>query len=196
MSEEKFPSLCGKFLIAMPGMGDARFDKSVIYICAHSDEGAMGFIINQTLDNPKVPDFLCQLEIITEEERHQLPDSALNKLMNSGGPVEPGRGFVLHSPDFNSESTVEVNGNICLTATLEILRAIATGQGPEASFLALGYSGWSAGQLEDEIASNGWLIADAKEDLIYDTNNKTKYTRSLKLLGIDEALLSSSSGHA
>lgn len=196
MSEEKFPSLCGKFLIAMPGMGDARFDKSVIYICAHSDEGAMGFIINQTLDNPKVPDFLCQLEIITEEERHQLPDTALNKLMNSGGPVEPGRGFVLHSPDFNSESTVEVDGNICLTATLEILRAIATGQGPEASFLALGYSGWSAGQLEDEIASNGWLIADATEELIYDTKNQTKYTRSLRLLGIDEALLSSSSGHA
>lgn len=196
MGVEKFPSLCGKFLIAMPGMGDARFDKSVIYICAHSNEGAMGFIINQTLDNPKVPDFLCQLEIITKEERNQLPDKALNKLMNSGGPVEPGRGFVLHSPDFISESTVQVDGNICLTATLEILRAIATGSGPEASFLALGYSGWSAGQLEDEIASNGWLIADAKEDLIYDTNNQTKYTRSLRLLGIDEALLSSSSGHA
>lgn len=196
MGIEKFPSLCGKFLIAMPGMGDARFDKSVIYICAHSNEGAMGFIINQTLDNPKVPDFLCQLEIITKEERNQLPDKALNKLMNSGGPVEPGRGFVLHSPDFISESTVQVDGNICLTATLEILRAIATGSGPEASFLALGYSGWSAGQLEDEIASNGWLIADAKEDLIYDTNNQTKYTRSLRLLGIDEALLSSSSGHA
>lgn len=196
MGIEKFPSLCGKFLIAMPGMGDARFDKSVIYICAHSNEGAMGFIINQTLDNPKVPDFLCQLEIITKEERNQLPDKALNKLMNSGGPVEPGRGFVLHSPDFISESTVQVDGNICLTATLEILRAIATGSGPEASFLALGYSGWSAGQLEDEIASNGWLIADAKEDLIYDTNNETKYTRSLRLLGIDEALLSSSSGHA
>lgn len=196
MGVEKFPSLCGKFFIAMPGMGDARFDKSVIYICAHSNEGAMGFIINQTLDNPKVPDFLCQLEIITKEERNQLPDKALNKLMNSGGPVEPGRGFVLHSPDFISESTVQVDGNICLTATLEILRAIATGSGPEASFLALGYSGWSAGQLEDEIASNGWLIADAKEDLIYDTNNQTKYTRSLRLLGIDEALLSSSSGHA
>lgn len=196
MGIEKFPSLCGKFLIAMPGMGDARFDKSVIYICAHSNEGAMGFIINQTLDNPKVPDFLCQLEIITKEERNQLPDKALNKLMNSGGPVEPGRGFVLHSPDFISESTVQVDGNICLTATLEILRAIAIGSGPEASFLALGYSGWSAGQLEDEIASNGWLIADAKEDLIYDTNNQTKYTRSLRLLGIDEALLSSSSGHA
>lgn len=196
MSEEKFPSLCGKFLIAMPGMGDVRFDKSVIYICAHSEDGAMGFIINQTLDNPKVPDFLCQLEIITEEERYQLPQHALNKLMNSGGPVEPGRGFVLHSPDFDSDSTVEVNGNIRLTATLEILRAIATDSGPKSSFLALGYSGWSAGQLEDEIASNGWLVVDAKEDLIFDSNNKTKYTKSLEILGIDEALLSSSSGHA
>ena len=196
MSEESFPSLCGKFLIAMPGMGDVRFDKSVIYICAHSDEGAMVFIINQKLDNPKVPDFLCQLEIITEEERHQLPEYALKKTMHSGGPVEPGRGFVLHSPDFSSDSTVEVDGGICLTATLEILRAIATGSGAEASFLALGYSGWSAGQLEDEIASNGWLVVDAAEDLIFDANNKTKYTRSLKILGIDEALLSSSSGHA
>lgn len=182
--------------MAMPGMGDFRFEKSVIYICAHSDEGAMGFIINQKLDNPKVPDFLCQLEIITEEERHQLPQHILNKPMHSGGPVEPGRGFVLHSPDFTSESTVEVAGNICLTATLEILRAIATSCGPEASFLALGYSGWSAGQLEDEVASNGWLIADAQEDLIFDTNHETKYTRSLRMLGIDEALLSSSSGHA
>lgn len=196
MSEEAFPSLCGKFIIAMPGMGDVRFDKSVIYICAHSEEGAMGFIINQKLDNPKVPDFLCQLEIITEEERHKLPQHSLNKTMQSGGPVEPGRGFVLHSPDFTSDSTVEVNGDIRLTATLEILRAIATGSGPDASFIALGYSGWSAGQLEDEIASNGWLVADAKEDLIFDTNNETKYTRSLKILGIDEALLSTSSGHA
>lgn len=196
MSKEKFPSLCGKFLIAMPGMGDVRFDKSVIYICAHSDEGAMGFIINQKLDNPKIPDFLCQLEIITEEERHELPKNALNKTMHSGGPVEPGRGFVLHSPDFTSESTVEVDGNIRLTATLEILRAIAMGSGPKLSFLALGYSGWSAGQLEDEIASNGWLVTDAEEALIYDSKNETKYKRSLKILGVDEALLSSSSGHA
>jgi len=196
MSDEAFPSLCGKFLIAMPGMGDARFDKAVIYICAHSDEGAMGFIINQTLENPKIPDFLCQLEIITEEERYELPQDALKKDMHSGGPVEPGRGFVLHSADYASDSTVKVSGSTHLTATLEILRAIAIGQGPKSTFIALGYSGWSAGQLEDEIASNGWLIADADEALIFDEKNKTKYTRSLELLGVDEALLSSSSGHA
>ena len=196
MIDETFPSLCGKSLIAMPGMGDARFDKTVIYICAHSDEGAMGFIINQTLDNPKMPDFLCQLEIISEEERHELPQDALKKNMHAGGPVEPGRGFVLHSPDFKSESTVKVHGQICLTATLEILRAIAIGKGPKSTFLALGYSGWSAGQLEDEIISNGWLVADSQEELIFDSNNETKYHRSLKLLGIDEALLSSSAGHA
>ena len=196
MSDEDFPSLCGKFLIAMPGMGDVRFDKAVIYICAHSDEGAMGFIINQTLENPKVPDFLCQLEIITEEERYELPQEALKKNMHSGGPVEPGRGFVLHSSDYKSDSTVDVHGSVHLTATLEILRAIATGQGPKSAFIALGYSGWSAGQLEDEIASNGWLIADSDEELIFDEKNKTKYSRSLELLGVDEALLSSSSGHA
>ena len=196
MIDEAFPSLCGKSLIAMPGMGDARFDKTVIYICAHSDEGAMGFIINQTLDNPKMPDFLCQLEIISEEERHELPQDTFKKNMHAGGPVEPGRGFVLHSPDFKSESTVEVHGQVCLTATLEILRAIAVGEGPELAFLALGYSGWSAGQLEDEIVSNGWLVADSQEDLIFDPKNETKYHRSLKLLGIDEALLSSSAGHA
>ncbi len=196
MIKESFPSLCGKFLIAMPGMGDVRFDKTVIYICAHSDEGAMGFIINQVLDNPKVPDFLCQLEIITEEERQKIPHEAKRKNMHSGGPVEPGRGFVLHSDDFKSDSTVEVHGDVRLTATLEILRAIATGNGPKSSMLALGYSGWSAGQLEDEIASNGWLVADADESIIYDKNNESKYSRSLKLLGVDEAVLSSSSGHA
>lgn len=196
MAVESFPSLCGKFLIAMPGMGDSRFDKSVIYICAHSDEGAMGFIINQVLDNPKVSDFLCQLEIVTEEERQKISDQISTKNMHSGGPVEPGRGFVLHSPDYTSEATVEVNGDIRLTATLEILRAIAMDKGPQLSLLALGYSGWSAGQLEDEIVSNGWLIVDADERIIFDENNETKYTRSLKLLGVDEALLSSSSGHA
>ncbi len=194
--DEKFPSFCGKFLIAMPGMGDARFDKTVIYICAHSDEGAMGFIINQVLESPKVPDFLAQLEIISKEERADLPFNHLQQQMHSGGPVEPGRGFVLHSPDFSSNSTVKVHGKINLTATLEVLREIAVGKGPERFLLALGYSGWSSGQLEDEIVSNGWLVADATDDIIFDHNNDTKYSRSLKLLGVDEALLSSSSGHA
>lgn len=193
---EEFPSLCGKFLIAMPGMGDARFDKTVIYICAHSDEGAMGFVINQHMETPNIPDFLCQLEIITEDESTKLPQHVLSRAMHTGGPVEPGRGFVLHSPDFQSEATVKVEGDVCLTATLEILRAISQGKGPEHYMIALGYSGWAIGQLEDEIASNGWLIADADEDIIFDLKNQSKYSRSLKLLGVDEALLSSGFGHA
>jgi len=191
-----FPSLSGKFLIAMPGMGDTRFDKTVIYICAHSSEGAMGFIVNQTIDTPSVPDFLLQLEIINQEEQQSLPEDLVSKGMHTGGPVEPGRGFVLHSPDFQSEATVKVDGNVCLTATLEILRAVATGNGPASCMIALGYSGWSSGQLEDEIASNGWLIAEADENIIFDPQNATKYSRSLKLIGVDEALLSSGFGHA
>lgn len=193
---EDFPSLCGKFIIAMPDMGDARFNKSVIYICAHSNEGAMGFIINQTLEAPTTSDFLSQLEIISQEESLKLPESLLSTTLHAGGPVEPGRGFVLHSSDYQSEATVEVDNDVCLTATLEILRAITAGNGPHWSMIALGYSGWSAGQLEDEIISNGWLTVDADEDIIFDKKNHTKYSRSLKLLGVDEALLSSSAGHA
>lgn len=189
-------SLCGKFLIAMPSMGDIRFEKTVIYICAHSDEGAMGFIINQTIDTPKVDDFFKQLEIVGENETLELPKELVASQMHAGGPVEPGRGFVLHTPDFKDKSTVEVNGNICLTATLEILRAIAMGKGPASYLIVLGYSGWSVGQLEDEILSNGWLTVDADDDIIFDSKNRTKYSRSLKLLGVDEALLSTTSGHA
>ncbi len=191
-----FPSLCGKFIIAMPGMGDARFEKTVIYICAHSDEGAMGFIINQPLEAPTTSEFFCQLEIISQEESLSLTNSVLSNTLHAGGPVEPGRGFVLHSSDFQSEATVEVNKKVSLTATLEVLRAIADGKGPNANMITLGYSGWSAGQLEDEIISNGWLTVDADEDIIFDKRNDTKYSRSLKLLGVDESLLSSSSGHA
>lgn len=189
-------SLSGKFLIAMPGMGDMRFEKTVIYICAHSDEGAMGFIINQTIDQPRIGDFLQQLDIIRQDEVETLPKEVSEINMHTGGPVEPGRGFVLHTPDFKSASTVEVAGNVCLTATLEILRAIAIGKGPKHHMIALGYSGWSSGQLEDEMLSNGWLTVDADETIIFDTNNRNKYSRSLKLLGVDEALLSSSAGSA
>jgi putative transcriptional regulator len=194
--EEKFPSLCGKFLVAMPGMGDARFEKSVVYICAHSVEGAMGFVINQTLDSPSVSDFLAQLEIISKDEQPEYPVENIQSKVHSGGPVEPGRGFVLHSPDFDSSSTVKVQGDVCLTATLEVLREIAIGKGPKLSLLALGYSGWSAGQLESEIVDNGWLVSEADERIIFDQHNDTKYTRTLKLMGIDEGLLSATSGHA
>ncbi len=194
--DDKSLSLCGKFLIAMPGMGDQRFEKSVIFICAHSDEGAMGLIVNQILSTPTVPDFLRQLDVITEEEKIELPKSTSSRSLYVGGPVEPGRGFVLHSSEFRSDATLEVGENLYLTATLEILRLIAKGEGPANVLMALGYSGWSAGQLEDEIVANGWLTVEADHDIVFSQNNETKYERSLKLLGIDLSLLSSDAGHA
>ncbi|MEO0327237.1 MAG: YqgE/AlgH family protein [Pseudomonadota bacterium] len=197
MSDETdFPSLCGKFLIAMPGMGDSRFERTVIYICAHSTEGAMGFIINRTMDNPNVPDFLEQLEIITSEERIDFENTLAAMGMYVGGPVEPGRGFVLHTEEFNSTATISVRDEVYLTATLEILRSIATGKGPKKALIALGYAGWAAGQLEDEITSNGWLTVDADKSIIFDCDISKRYSQSLALLGVDESLLSSNAGHA
>ncbi len=191
-----FPSLCGKFLIAMPGMGDQRFERSVIYLCAHSDEGAMGFIFNQALESPTMPEFLQQLEIVESSEISMLPEEIMARTLYVGGPVEPGRGFVLHTPEFDSESTLHVSGNVRLTATLDILRAIATGKGPAKNMIALGYSGWSAGQLEDEITSNGWLTVDADESIIFETDIDKRYDSSLALLGISSTALSSDIGHA
>ena len=188
--------MSGKLLIAMPQMGDTRFEKAVIYICAHSDDGAMGFIVNRTMQAPTVSDFLLQLEVISEEERILVPENLAEREMHVGGPVEPGRGFVLHTPEFESETTLDVTERIHLTATLEILRKIATGKGPEKCILALGYSGWGSGQLEEEITSNGWLTCDADEAIIFDQNNDTKYGRALAMLGIDPTLLSSDAGHA
>lgn len=194
--EDAFPSLSGRCLIAMPGMADARFERAVIYLCAHSKEGAMGFVINRTMETPSIPDFLLQLEIITEEEHANLPGSLELMDMHVGGPVEPGRGFVLHTGEFESDSTVEVQDGICLTATLEILREISKGKGPKDFILALGYSGWAGGQLEDEIRSNSWLTVDCNSSLLFDTAETEKYSRSLALLGIDETLLSSEAGNA
>ena len=197
MSDESaFPSLCGKFLIAMPGMGDNRFERSVIYICAHSSEGAMGFIINRVMDAPSVPEFLQQLEIVGDDDEAILAPEMNAMHMHVGGPVEPGRGFVIHTNEFDSQATITVRGRVCLTATLEILRAIATGRGPKRSIIALGYSGWAAGQLEDEITSNGWLTVDSDETILFDRNLEDKYTASLALLGVDEKLLSATAGHA
>lgn len=191
-----FPSLCGKFLIAMPGMADARFERAVIYVCAHTDEGAMGFIINKIMDSLEVTDFLEQLEIISGEERIEVTDHLLGQVMHVGGPVEPGRGFVLHTSEFESETTLEVSKTVRLTATLEILRAIAVGKGPAHSILALGYSGWGAGQLESEIAANGWLTVDCDDEILFDLNNDSKYEKSLSLLGVDPSLLSYDAGRA
>lgn len=191
-----FPSLCGKFLIAMPGMGDQRFERSVIYVCAHSEEGAMGFIFNQILDTPTMTDFFNQLEIVSEDETEIISAELASTTLFVGGPVEPGRGFVLHTPEYDSESTLHVSDGVKLTATLDILRSIAIGNGPKRSMIALGYSGWAAGQLEDEIVSNGWLTADADDGILFETPINERYDASLKLLGIKPTALSSDVGHA
>jgi putative transcriptional regulator len=187
--------LDGQMLIAMPAMGDERFSRSVIYVCAHSTEGAMGIIVNQPASNIKFPELLVQLEVIPSAERIELPTQDVKIL--KGGPVETGRGFVLHSSDFFIEnSTLPINEGICLTATLDILKAIANGNGPHDAILALGYAGWAPGQLEQEIQENGWLHCAADPDLIFGADTDGKYNKALAKIGIDLGQLSSQAGHA
>jgi putative transcriptional regulator len=189
--------LDGQMLIAMPTMGDERFTRSVIYVCAHSSEGAMGIVVNQPAQNIRFPDLLVQLEVIPAKERIELPVRADTVKVLKGGPVETGRGFVLHSADFFIEnSTLPIDEGICLTATLDILKAIARGSGPASAVLALGYAGWAPGQLEQEIQQNGWLHCPADPDLIFGGDIEGKYERALRKIGIDLGMLSSQAGHA
>ncbi len=189
--------LDGQMIIAMPSMRDDRFSRTLIYICAHSSEGAMGIVVNQPAANITFPDLLVQLEVIPATRLIQLPSRAETVKVLKGGPVETGRGFVLHSSDFFIESsTLPIDDGICLTATLDILKAIATGEGPSSAVLALGYAGWAPGQLENEIQQNGWLHCSADADLIFDARPETKYERALRKLGVDLAMLSSQAGHA
>lgn len=184
-----------QFLIAMPGMKDERFARSVIYVCAHSDEGAMGLIINQT-QQMLFPDLLVQLGIMSEQEVIRLPRQARDFVVRNGGPVDRSRGFVLHSGDYKVESSLPVSQDVCLTATVDILRAISTGRGPRQALMALGYAGWGAGQLEGEIAENGWLTCPADPDLLFDADIERKYERILASIGVDPAHLSVAAGHA
>jgi putative transcriptional regulator len=189
--------LDGQMLIAMPAMSDERFARAVIYVCAHSSEGAMGIVVNQPATNIKFPDLLVQLEVIPAAERIQLPVEAGDVKVLKGGPVETGRGFVLHSADFFIEnSTLPIDEQICLTATLDILKAIAHGEGPESAILALGYAGWAPGQLEQEIQQNGWLHCSADPELIFGKDTGTKYDKALRKIGIDLSHLSNEAGHA
>ena len=189
--------LDGQMLIAMPSMRDERFARTLIYICAHSSEGAMGIVVNQPASNIKFPDLLVQLDVISDSDVIQLPVSAGSVQVLKGGPVEPGRGFVLHSSDYFVEnSTLPIDDGICLTATLDVLKAIAKGDGPGNALLALGYAGWAPGQLETEIQDNGWLHCSADADLIFGSDVGTKYDRALRKLGIDVGMLSSEAGHA
>ena len=189
--------LDGQMLIAMPAMNDERFSRAVIYVCAHSTEGAMGIIVNHPAANIKFPDLLVQLEVIPAAERIQLPTRAEDVKVLKGGPVETGRGFVLHSADFFIEnSTLPINEGICLTATLDILKAIARGSGPASAILALGYAGWAPGQLDNEMQQNGWLHCPADPSLLFSTNVEEKYELAMRKIGIRPGMLSSDIGHA
>ncbi len=184
-------------LIAMPSMQDERFQRSVIYVCAHSSEGAMGIVLNRRASDLSFPELLIQLGIIPEADEIRLPGRIERMSVLMGGPVETSRGFVLHTPDFFiDESTLPIDDGVCLTATVDILRAIASGQGPESAVLALGYAGWSPGQLESEIQANGWLNCPADPSLIFDPALDGKYTLALRKMGIDLGMLSSQAGHA
>ncbi len=182
--------LDGKLLLAMPAMGDPRFDRSVIYVCSHDESGAMGLVINNAFDNLSFKDLLEQLDI--EVDHSDLPDVT----MHSGGPVEPGRGFVLHSADYVQESTLITSEKLALTATVDILKAIANDHGPHHHLLALGYAGWGAGQLEQEIQNNAWLTAEADEEIIFNTDLEQKWPRAMAMLGVNISMLSSDAGHA
>ena len=189
--------LDGQMLIAMPTMGDERFTRSLIYVCAHSSEGAMGIIVNHPASHINFRDLLVQLEVVNDSDKIQLPPHAYRVKVLKGGPVETSRGFVLHSSDFFIEnSTLPIDEGVCLTATLDILKAIARGEGPRSALLALGYAGWAPGQLENEIHQNGWLHCAADLDLIFGQDTEGKYERAIKKIGIDLGMLSSEAGHA
>ena len=189
--------LDGQMLVAMPGMADPRFARSVIFMCAHSKDGAMGIVVNRTSRRLKFADLLVQLEVIKEDDAIMLPNAASTLPVLRGGPVDRGRGFVLHSPDYGvKDSTMEIEPGISLTATVDILKAIAVGEGPTKAVLALGYAGWSSGQLETEIQRNDWLNSPVDPALIFDTDQGSKYDRAMRKIGIDPRMLSGEAGHA
>ncbi|MDA7947297.1 MAG: YqgE/AlgH family protein [Hyphomicrobiaceae bacterium] len=189
--------LDGQMLVAMPAMEDPRFSRSVIYLCAHSSDGAMGIIINQRAPNINFAELMKQLDILSDEDAIQVPPSLDTMAVHVGGPVEPGRGFVLHSSDYYVEdSTLPIDEGVSLTATIDILRAIAAGDGPDDALLALGYAGWAPGQLENEFQSNGWLHCPADPAMLFDADIDSKYERAIRRIGIDPGRLVNDSGHA
>ncbi len=191
-------SLEGQYLVAMPTLKGPFFERSVVYLCSHSDDGAMGLVVNHISSQITFPDLLRQVDILSDEDQQiNLPQPARSMQVLNGGPVDQGRRFVLHSADFKLESsTLDVSDEICLTATVEILRALAEGSGPQSALLTLGYAGWSPGQLEEELQSNSWLTCSADSSLLFDCEPEQRYERSLELMGIDLTMLSSEAGHA
>lgn len=187
----------GQMLIAMPGIGDPRFERTVIFMCAHSSDGAMGLVVNKPADDLTFIDLLERLNILPGQEQIRVPDEVARMHVQFGGPVETGRGFVLHTTDyFIADSTLPIDERIGLTATLDILRAIAEGEGPRQAMLALGYAGWGPGQLENELLHNGWLHCEADESLLFGNDLDSRYEAALRKIGIDISMLSSEAGHA
>ncbi len=182
-------SLTGQVLIAMPMMADPRFAQSVIYLCAHTSEGAMGIVVNRPIASPSFADLLGQLNV------EPAPPARSIRLCN-GGPVDNARGFVLHTTDWTGDGSLKVDETLALTASLDILKAIAGGGGPSQGVLALGYAGWGPGQLDSEIQQNAWLSAPADLGILFDPEHETKWRRALAKLRIDPLLLSGVAGHA
>ena len=189
MTKDEKGYLTGQLLIAMPSLSDPRFARSVVYLCAHSEDAAMGLVVNRLMGSLTFPDLLTQLGIdasgVNEEIR-----------VHFGGPVETGRGFVLHSGDYQHEGSLQVAGNVSLTATVDILRDMAKGQGPQRSLLALGYAGWGPGQLDSEIQSNSWLHVEADDRLLFGPDLDDKWEKAINKLGFDLTMLSGDAGHA
>ena len=190
-------SLKGEFLVAMPGMGDERFRDTVVYIVGHGDEGAMGLVINRPVEDMSFADILEELGLGEKDEIIRLPSTVREREVLRGGPMQRGRGFVLHSPDYFREgNSYVVNDEICLTATLDILKAMAFKGEPADAVFALGYCGWAPGQLENEIALNGWLTVPFSRNLLFGSQLSERYDIALSQLGITRATLSGVAGHA
>jgi putative transcriptional regulator len=179
----------GQMLVAMPSMSDPRFQRTVIYLCAHSAEGAMGLVVNRAIESISFTDLLRQLQIVPSAPSEDIR-------VHFGGPVETGRGFVLHSDDYKQEATLNIRNGIALTATIDVLKAMAAGSGPKRSLLALGYAGWAPDQLDNEIRNNGWLTVASDEDLIFGLDLDGKWERAVGKIGIDPAKLATTAGHA
>jgi putative transcriptional regulator len=181
--------LAGQLLVAMPQMLDPRFQRTVIYMCAHSAEGAMGLVVNKPMESLSFPDLLQQLEIEPQGASGSMP-------IYFGGPVETGRGFVLHSADYVEDATLVIGDNVALTANIDIVRAIASGRGPSRKLLALGYAGWGPGQLDQEIQANGWLSVPSDDGIVFGADNPAKWSAALGKLGVDIEKLSGFAGRA
>jgi putative transcriptional regulator len=181
--------LTGQLLIAMPAMNTPHFAQAVIYVCAHTPDGAMGIVLNRPLSSPTFGDLLEQLDVTPSPPIRQIE-------LFRGGPVDSARGFVLHTADWTGDGSLMVDPDVALTASLDVLKAIADGGGPKHGFLALGYAGWGPGQLDREMTENAWLSAPASVDIVFDSHHETKWHRAMAILKVNPIMLSDTAGHA